>query len=424
MRYLVATPKWIKFVLLFLLFVGINIHLVSAQTVKELEAKRSKIQKEINLTSKFLSETTQNKEAALQRFTTLRSQIKKRKLLIQTLKKEINITNKRIERTDAVIQALQADIEQLQKEYAVIINQAYRQKLTQSNWLFLFSAKDFNDAFRRWQYIKQYDTYRKKQANLIKETQITLNKKIDLLANKKRQKELLVDEQNAQNRLLAEELDSSNAIFNMLRKDEKRLKKNLDTFISQRDELDKTIEEIIIAATNMVGPVEQGVATIDEPESDILTAKSISTPVSSDELNAWTNSFESQRGRLPMPVNEGIVTRFFGQQAHPTISGITIQNNGIDIQTPKGANAKAIFEGVVAGTQFIPGFQHTVIIKHGEYFTVYSNLEEIFIKKGDRIQKGQVLGQISTNKKDKSTQIHFEVWRNKSRLNPKDWIVR
>lgn len=424
MRYLVATPKWIKFVLLFLLFVGINIHLVSAQTVKELEAKRSKIQKEINLTSKFLSETTQNKEAALQRFTTLRSQIKKRKLLIQTLKKEINITNKRIERTDAVIQALQADIEQLQKEYAVIINQAYRQKLTQSNWLFLFSAKDFNDAFRRWQYIKQYDTYRKKQANLIKETQITLNKKIDLLANKKRQKELLVDEQNAQNRLLAEELDSSNAIFNMLRKDEKRLKKNLDTFISQRDELDKTIEEIIIAATNMVGPVEQDVATIDEPESDILTAKSISTPVSSDELNAWTNSFESQRGRLPMPVNEGIVTRFFGQQAHPTISGITIQNNGIDIQTPKGANAKAIFEGVVAGTQFIPGFQHTVIIKHGEYFTVYSNLEEIFIKKGDRIQKGQVLGQISTNKKDKSTQIHFEVWRNKSRLNPKDWIVR
>ncbi len=424
MRYLVATPKWIKFVLLFLLFVGINIHLVSAQTVKELEAKRSKIQKEINLTSKFLSETTQNKEAALQRFTTLRSQIKKRKLLIQTLKKEINITNKRIERTDAVIQALQADIEQLQKEYAIIINQAYRQKLTQSNWLFLFSAKDFNDAFRRWQYIKQYDTYRKKQANLIKETQITLNKKIDLLANKKRQKELLVDEQNAQNRLLAEELDSSNAIFNMLRKDEKRLKKNLDTFISQRDELDKIIEEIIIAATNMVGPVEQDVATIDEPESDILTAKSISTPVSSDELNAWTNSFESQRGRLPMPVNEGIVTRFFGQQAHPTISGITIQNNGIDIQTPKGANAKAIFEGVVAGTQFIPGFQHTVIIKHGEYFTVYSNLEEIFIKKGDRIQKGQVLGQISTNKKDKSTQIHFEVWRNKSRLNPKDWIVR
>lgn len=424
MRYLVATPKWIKFVLLFLLFVGINIHLVSAQTVKELEAKRSKIQKEINLTSKFLSETTQNKEAALQRFTTLRSQIKKRKLLIQTLKKEINITNKRIERTDAVIQALQADIEQLQKEYAVIINQAYRQKLTQSNWLFLFSAKDFNDAFRRWQYIKQYDTYRKKQANLIKETQITLNKKIDLLANKKRQKELLVDEQNAQNRLLAEELDSSNAIFNMLRKDEKRLKKNLDTFISQRDELDKTIEEIIIAATNMVGPVEQDVATIDESEGDILTAKSISTPVSSDELNAWTNSFESQRGRLPMPVNEGIVTRFFGQQAHPTISGITIQNNGIDIQTPKGANAKAIFEGVVAGTQFIPGFQHTVIIKHGEYFTVYSNLEEIFIKKGDRIQKGQVLGQISTNKKDKSTQIHFEVWRNKSRLNPKDWIVR
>ena len=426
MKFRRDIPKWIKQnayhkpFLLVLFYCWVNLG-AQAQSLQELEQKRQRIQADINLTNDLLADATQSKAEALTRYMTLQQQIEKRKELIQTLKKEIVVTNKSILRSSHVVTALQDDIEALQLEYADIIRSVYRQKMTQSTLLFLLSASDFNEVFRRWNYIRQYDAYRQKQANLIADTQAMLIKKLDFLQNKKEQKQYLILEQASQNEMLQTELQSRNSLYQLLRKDEKRLQSELQSHIASRNKLDKAIEEIIFAATNITK--KSAGASVPETNSTTSTS-SIPKAITAMELARWTSDFQHQKGQLPWPVASGVITRPFGEQAHPSIPKIKINNNGIDIKTKKRAQAQAIFEGVVAGTQFIPGYQNTLIIKHGEYFTVYSNLEELFVKKGERITQGQLIGQVSTNRKDKTTEIHFEVWRQKQRLNPSDWIKK
>ncbi len=394
-----------------------------AQSITELEAKRQRIQADIDLTSKLLDQKTSDKEAALERYETLQKQINRRQDLVGTLETEIAVANRRITRTADVIEALENDIEVLKSEYASIIQSAFRQKMTQSPLLFLLSAKDFNDAYKKWQYLRQYDDYRKRQANLIVETQKRLGQKKEALVNRKLQKEQLISEQKSQLSILNTEKSSRNRLYKELRKDEKRLKKDLNTYIASRNRLDQAIVDMVFAAAN-ASSQKSVAASVPESvkEEKNAATSSVETEITASQLAIWTNDFQSQKGSLPWPVGSGIIIRSFGQQAHPTIPNITIQNNGIDIKTQSQESAKAIFEGVIAGIQFIPGYQNTIIVKHGEYFSVYSNLEGVTVEKGDRVKAGQILGSVSTNRIKKNTEIHFEIWRKKKRLNPVDWV--
>lgn len=385
---------------------------LAQQSRKELEDKRKKLLREIEQTSGLLRQTTKNKEATLTRYVTLQKQISQRQQLIETLQSEVQFLLENMERTTGVIIALTDDIERLKTEYAQMARHAYRQRLSHSDWLFLFSAKSFNDAFRRWQYLKQYDRYRQKQTRLIQETQQTLLDKIRLLEDRKSEKERLLSSAQRQSEMLGLEMSAKNRLLEELQGDEARLARDLEKKRSAAAKLNAAIEKII----------KDEMERASREERSAVASGSKTKPSATPETAISSKEFRNNKGNLPWPVKNGVITGHFGRQQHPTIQSVEIVNNGIDIRTDQGAEVRAVFEGTVVGTQFIPGYDYMVILKHGEYYTVYSNLEEVRVKKGDQVATRQSIGKVNTDRKTNTSEVHFEIWKEKTRLNPQDWV--
>ena len=404
----------IKPVFLFFFICVLSLSTADAQGRKSLENKRKRLLADIKTTSKMLSQTTNNRAATLDRYVALQQQIKKREELIQTLQKEYDYAIANIERTKEVTIALEDDIKRLQEEYAVMVRNAYRQKVNQSALLFIFSSESFNQAFKRWQYLKQYDQYRKKQANLIIETKNTLDKKLAQLEERVAEKEQLIHDQEKQTDILNNELVAKYDLLKSLKADEARLRKELQKKRVAHQKLNDAIEKVI----------QQEIIAQRKKARTAAALKKNNKSTKTPELSVHTSGFYKNKGRLPWPVTNGIVTGYFGKQPHPTLRKIQITNNGIDIRTDKNAQVRAVYDGIVVGKQFIPGYEHMIIIQHGNYYTVYSNLKEVFVKKNDKVKIKQVIGRSSVNPQSAVSQVHFEVWREKERLNPLNWIAK
>jgi murein hydrolase activator len=409
--------KIIPFLLL-LLLAGAAI---AQQSRKDLEEKRKKLLRDIEQTSGLLKQTKEDKEATLSRYVTLQRQIHKREQLVETLKAEMSYLLDNIERTATVVVALSDDTERLKQEYANIARHAYRQKLMRSDWLFLLSAKSFNDAFRRWQYLRQYERYRQRQAKLILETQQTLLDKISSLEDRKEEKEKLLSTEQRQSRMLGLEMEAKNQLLVELKGDEARLARDLEDKQAAANKLNKAIEKVIRDEMERIRREERAAASA-AASAPTTPGKAPAKPSATPEAASISSEFQGNRGQLPWPVKDGVITGRFGRQPHPTIPNIEIVNNGIDIQTDKGAQVRSVFEGTVVGTQFIPGFDYMVILQHGSYYTVYSNLEEVSVKKGDKVAIRQGLGRVSTDAKTNTSEVHFEIWKEKTRLNPQEWV--
>ncbi len=372
-----------------------------AQIKSKLEEKRHAIASEILITSSFIDESTgYNKQANLDKYYVLKKQIKLRESLVKTVKKEIEITEKSIERTNEVIQSLTNDIQILEDEFGKMMKLALRQKLTYSKWLFFLSADSFNDAFKRWNYIRQFTNYRKKQTALIVETQNMLTSKSDLLGHQKNAKLKLIQEQQLNLSILKNESRDINKLLKSLKKNNKNLKENYKKKKTKRKKHKRVVEAII--------------------QNEVQEATSTSAP---KPYLSLTGSFGKNKGRLPWPVKSGIITKWFGRQAHPTLRKIEIENSGIDFRTRKKADIYAVFDGEIKRVFELPaGGGQSVMIKHGEYFTVYSNLDVVFVKKGQKIKAGTILGKAIVDIDSNKSELHFEVWRKKTTLNPADWI--
>lgn len=402
-----------RFLLCLVLIVGVVFSGFSQQR-KELEDRRKKLIKDIQVTSKMLKETKESREAALERFVTLQRQIQKRQLLVKTLQEEIEHTNVSLDRASDVVTSLKDDIERLKKEYAEMVRHAYRQKLNNSALTFIFSAKNFNDAFQRWQYLRQYDDYRQKQARLILETQQTLTDKIESLEVKKEEKERLLVYEEQQASLLSYELDAKDKLLANLQQDELRLADELTIKQKSHEKLNSTIERII--RTEME----------KKRRESRKKSRTTAIPRSVEDLSL-SNVFEKNKGKLPWPVKKGVVTGYFGRQAHPTIKTIQIVNNGIDLRTDSGAEVRSVFQGrVLSATdpKDIPGNEFMVIIQHGNYYTVYSNLKKVLVKNGQKVETRQAIGIVSTNRITNASELHFEIWKEKNRLNPIKWVAK
>jgi septal ring factor EnvC (AmiA/AmiB activator) len=386
---------------------------LQGQSRSELEDKRRNLLKEIERTSKLLDQTKQNKAATLERFIALQNQINAREKLIETLETELQYVENRISRTIDVISSLEADIDALQQEYGDLLRMAYRQKMNKSNLFFLFSSRSFNEAFQRWQYIKQFEEYRKKQAVLIMKTQETLARKISHLEEQRLEKEDLLLTQEEQKRLLLKEFQSKDKILQSLKSDETRLVKELQKQREAHERLNEAIERII----------REEVAKNRREARRTEGSSSESLP-SSPEVSRLSNAFSDNRGKLPWPIDKGIISRRFGKQEHPSIPSLTITNNGIDFLTEPEARVKAVFRGTVVGKQFIPGYDYTLIVQHGNFYTVYSHLEELFVDRGSTVETGMLLGIAKLDEKVKRAKVHFEVWHNKVRQNPETWLSR
>lgn len=426
---------WVASLLLLLLLPAISF----AQSKKELEDKRKKIIRDITATQKMIQKTKANKEATYDRYLALQNQINSRETLIETIQEELVATEDGIVRNQAVIESLEQDIIRMRQEYGKIVRHAFRQKTISNPLLYILSADNLNQAFRRWLFLRKYDERRSEQTKAIAATQEMLKKRTGQLESTRVEKAELLESLNGQKVSLSSELVEKNAMLKFLAKDESRLKTDLDKKQAAHEALNSAIERII--SVEVKKRVEESrikpepappPVVAEKPEKKPVinnapkpAAPTPSAPAPAPEANAGdvaTASFSKSRGRLPWPVENGFVARAFGRQKHPTLKNIEITNNGVDIRTEEQAPVKAVFEGIVAGTQYIPGHDYTVIIQHGDYYTVYSNLAETSLTKGEIVRSKQVIGTVSTNSITGSSELHFELWLQKERLNPSLWI--
>lgn len=409
-----------------------------AQSKKELEDKRKKIIRDIAATEKMISRTKANRDATYDRFVALQNQISSRESLILTIEQELLAAEDGISRNQMVIESLQADVANMRDEYARTVRYAFRQKTLTNPLLFILSASSLNQAFRRWLFLRKYDERRREQARLIRETQEMLRNKTEKLQETRIEKEQLLITMQGQKASLGEELTEKNNMLRLLSKDEVRLRADLNQKQAARDQLDKAIESVISAEVEKrTDDVKSKPATKKEesvpaapapaPAKNNVKAEEpavVAKPEVVSESAVSSSSFGKMQGKLPWPVSDGFISKAFGRQKHPTLRNLEITNNGIDIRTNENEQVLAIYEGVVAGIQYIPGHENTVIIQHGDYYTVYSNLSSTSLNKGDTVKARQMIGTVSTNAITGTTELHFELWRQKERLNPGAWIRR
>lgn len=393
--------------LVMLLFSASAVH---SQKKEELKAEKQKIEQEIQYTNQLLSSTKKDKRASLNQLLILNNKINKREELIATINTEVSILNRRIEENSNDVKQLRKELEDLKEEYAKMVYYAFRNRNVYSRLIYLFSAEDLNQAYRRLKYFQQYSDYRKTQAELIRESQLKLNQNIvELEQQKNSQTDLRHSQENEMQKLLLEK-NEKNSTVQQLSKKEKQLLSQLRKKEREAEKLQNAIEAII---------AEEMRAAAERAKAANADSKMALTP----EEMQLSNNFETNRGKLPWPSERGIISSTFGEHAHPVLQRVKTKNNGINILTEEGSVARAIFSGTVISVRSITNTNTAVIIKHGEYFTVYSNLIKTFVERGDQISTKQEIGVIFTDPEEDKTELHFEIWKGKALLNPSYWLA-
>jgi murein hydrolase activator len=441
------------FSFLCLLFLASNL---TAQNSKraEMEVERQRLMQQIKAKQQQLSQTKQNQSAAREQLEALQEQLENREALINNLHEEISATDEIVERTEEAIAALEGDHKRLQTEYALMMRRAYKSKIPSNAAVFMMSGKNFDESYRRWQYYKQYDKFRKRQARRILETEKSLQAKNALLVAKREEKSSLVGVNEVQKSLLASEKQQKTTIASKLKDEEDRLQSSLKSAEKQSLRLNSAISNLIaneIAARQRASEernrrnreaAEKLAATKSEKErskrekqqnsgSKPIYTEGSSEPTttaskpeiiteSSENLTLSTN-FRSNKGKLPPPAT-GEIIRGFGKQV--VLDKVTAVNNGIDIKTNEGADVRAVFGGTVSVVSSISGLGNVVLVQHGTYYTVYSNLSTVFVRKGETVSLRQTIGHAGVNPVNNQSEVHFEIWLERTQLNPSSWLAR
>ncbi|MEI8204646.1 MAG: peptidoglycan DD-metalloendopeptidase family protein, partial [Bacteroidota bacterium] len=401
------------FLLFFLLFCGgmllCPLNSYSQDKKAKLQQTKKEIEKEIEYTTKLLAETKKNKQASLNQINLLKNQIKKREELIDNINSELDELDGEINTHQHEIEQLGIQLKDLKAEYAKMIYYAYKNRNSYDRLLFIFASKDFNQAYKRLKYFKQYSAYRKKQADLIQNTQQRINQNISSLQVKKEDKVHLVNKQVNEKTKLTIEQEEHKTTITKLKQKEKELLATLREKEAVSRKLQKSIENIIAeeirkaaekAALKAAKKTVKKVTPPPNPKENLTVAKKVETPPPPTKIEltpaeiVLDNSFTNNKGKLPWPTEKGFISNTFGEHPHPVLKGIKTKNNGIDILTEKGAVARAVFNGVVTGIISLPNSQKAIIVRHGSYLSVYSNIETPYVKTSDNIKTKQSLGTI------------------------------
>ena len=381
--------------LLILMFLSVNL-ICNAQSVNELEKQVSKLQSDIKTSQNLLKKTSKNKETTLKEVELLQAQIKKRDDLIKTYEQQLVILNKETKGYKNDVAKLQNELEKNRKEYADLLVIHYRNRNNLNNLLFVFSSEDFNQAIRRMRYIQQFNDLLKHKMKDIDGTKSDIKKRIEKNdADKKRIEKLNDIQKKERDELNKDKKMLSDKVAN-LKKQEKSIKKEIEQKQRETKDLQAKIKKII---------------------SDEVSKNRANSTVDTQ----LSSNFEGNKGKLPWPVASGVVTKKYGNNPHPTQSKVVVFNNGIDISTEQGANALCVFDGQVS-TVFNTGSTNVVMVRHGLYFTLYANLDKVFVKAGDKVKTGEKLGLVHTGANDNVTTLHFEVWNDKNNTNPETWL--
>ncbi len=372
---------------------------------KEKQANLDKIKQ----TEKILSQTSREKKSSLGELSAISQRLRQQEALIVSIQSEIELMNLDIGENNEILKALQTDLSKLKAEYGAMVFSAQKTSDGVSKLMFLFAAPTFDHLAMRVKYLEQYGTARKEQAAVIRKVQEQLAEQVLLIEGKKDEKNTLLDEEVAEKNKFGDLKKKQNTVVRSLEKEEKRLKSDLNETKKAVAKLDQLISAIIREEMERAAR-----------EAAAAKKKSSKEAGKSADVVALSNSFVENKNKFPWPVS-GFVSQKFGRQKHPVLRGIVLQNDGINIQTSQGEKVRSIFAGEVRAVAFIPTLGNSVIISHGEYFTVYSGLTDVALKRGQKVTTNQEIGRILVNS-DGISELRFQIRKNTLPMDPETWL--
>ena len=393
-----------------------------AQSSSELKRQKEALTREIESLNRSLNQTANNKNLSLKEIRALNAQIRLRERKISVINSEVKLLDNQISENSGTVRSLQGQLIKLKKEYAAMVLFAFRNQSAYSKLMFIFASQDFNQAYKRLKYLQQFSEYRKKQARYIEGTQNDLNHKITELDKNKKEKNNLLTDQQKERKTLAIQKNSKSKVLSSLTSREKKLKQELTQKQRESARLNRAIQNAInreIDEARKRAEAEAKAGNKDgSPPRNIASGSSIlaATP----ESAKLSSDFLGSRGNLPWPVTSGMIIEDFGN--HTIGRNVTVENNGFYIKTAPGSSVRAVFSGEVAAVQNISG-SYAVLIRHGEYFTVYSNLKSVSVSRGQKVSLKQNIGVVITDPVDGTTEIHFEVRKGAAPMNPAGWLA-
>jgi murein hydrolase activator len=412
-----------------ILFIAIIQPIYSQQTTKQkkeqLQKQMKKLQDEIKTIEAAIKNTDARKEKNMSEILSLQAKIRSREKLIKNFSNQIDALDEDIQQTEGDIQNKSAEVEKMKLDYANMLRKTYQSISLQNQAAFILSSTSFYDAIVRYNYLLKVAEYRRGQAKAIQRAIGELQAKKDDLQESKQEKETLLKSQTAQKTNLEKEKQEKDAAVTALQEKEKKLTAAAVEKNKAVQQLNRKIQAIIEEEIRLAKKKAEELAKKNKNNTTSVSVnkKTKETMPLTPEEQALSNDFNNNKGKLPWPVTRGHIVGQFGKHPHPVLKGVMVENNGVDIKTVAGSDARAVFGGTVVSVFFLPTIQNCVIVKHGEYFTVYSNIENVTVKPNQTISVKQSLGTIHTDKNEDMTKVHLEIWRGKDKMDPEIWLA-
>ena len=371
----------------------------AADSVKDLQKQQKKLQQEIETTNKMLKQTKRDESATLNKLQLIGENIKTQRQLIRTLDSEITALDQEMTSLSLTRDSLQGVLEQYKLDYAEMVRRSHYARMQQSPLLFLLSSDSFQQLARRARYLQEFAHYRQQQVARIENTQAEIDIQNNTLQEHKSDKQATLATRKREQENLKRDERKQQTMLNQLKSKEKDLSKQLQA-------------------------KQKKVAALNKKIDDMIRKQADSKTTLTKEQKLVAGGFEANQGRLPWPIEKGMISGHFGKQQHPVYSQVTIDNKGIYLQTTAGSKARAVYKGEVTSC-FMIGNTYAVIIQHGNYRTVYSNLSKLNVKQGDSVEPKQPIGTIFTDaEQDQKTELYFQIYKDRDILNPELWIAR
>jgi murein hydrolase activator len=414
---------------------------------KELENRKKKIAEEIKHINSMLNETRVYRKNSIGALVNINIKLEKRQGLINTINAQIQELNTEISTNELQIERLKNNLEKLKAEYARMVVLAHRNQDAYSSLMFVFAAENFNQAYARLKYMQQYSEFRKKQAIEIINTQTALLAKLNELKEQRAEKNRLLGNEEQEKKVLSAEKQEKEQVLTELQKKEKELKVELERKKQAAIQLQVAIKRLIeaeikrkaeeanraelarlIAAKKLKDEKGKSNTTSEtKPSNEVANVKTETktnafVPVLTEEAEALSADFANNRGKLPWPVTKGVICETYGEHEHPAIKGFLMFNNGLEICANKGSEARAVFDGEITSIAISPTGGKLVIIRHGEYLSVYCNLDNVSVKTGQKVKVKQVIGTVLHNEDEGKTSMNLQIWKGQKTMDPGGWL--
>ena len=392
--------RYFRYFMIVLMFLSVSAA-VSAQDTSVQEKRKAKLEREIAIIDRQLAENASQSSSMLSDLTLLRKKISNRKALVAEADREVRQLADSVYITQKEINRLQVRIDTLTSHYARLVKSAYKNRDARVWYMYMLASDNLGQAFRRFGYFKNLSSHMKAEAQNIREMQDELGKKKERLSQMKAEAEVVKKNRQKELDELRKDEAKSDAVVKRLQKDRKKYQNQLKSKKKEVNALNREIARIIASAMK----------TDDQKKKD---SRKTEVDVKLDA------EFAKNKGKLPWPADGPVVSRF-GKQYHPVYKNLELPpNNGIDLALTKETNVKAVFEGVVKQVIVMPGYNHCVLLQHGNYFTLYCKMKSLSVREGDKVKTGEELGTIDTI--NGQTQLHFEVWKGDKPQNPENWL--